>query len=67
MLNPPSKARDRTRILVDTSRVHDFLSHNENSLFNILNFSPGVPVVAQWLTNLTRNHEVVGSVPALAQ
>ena len=27
----------------------------------------GVPVVAQWLTNLTRNHEVGGSVPALAQ
>ena len=27
----------------------------------------GVPVVAQWLTNLTRNHEVVGSIPDLAQ
>ena len=27
----------------------------------------GVPVVAQWLANLTRNHEVVGSVPGLAQ
>ena len=27
----------------------------------------GVPVVAQWLTNLTRNHEVAGSVPSLAQ
>ena len=27
----------------------------------------GVPVVVQWLTNLTRNHEVVGSIPALAQ
>ena len=27
----------------------------------------GVPVVAQWLTNLTRNHEVEGSVPGLAQ
>ena len=27
----------------------------------------GVPVLAQWLTNLTRNHEVAGSVPALAQ
>ena len=27
----------------------------------------GVPVVAQWLTNPTRNHEVAGSVPPLAQ
>ena len=27
----------------------------------------GVPVLAQWLTNLTGNHEVAGLVPALAQ
>ena len=27
----------------------------------------GVPVVAQWLTNPTRNHEIAGSVPGLAQ
>ena len=27
----------------------------------------GVPVVVQWLTNPTRNHEVVGSIPALVQ
>jgi len=27
----------------------------------------GVPVVAQWLTNPTRNHEVLGSIPGLAQ
>ena len=27
----------------------------------------GVPIVVQWLTNPTRNHEVAGSVPALAQ
>ena len=26
-----------------------------------------VPVVVQWLTNLTRNHEVAGSIPGLAQ
>ena len=27
----------------------------------------GVPVVAQWLMIPTRNHEVAGSIPALAQ
>ena len=27
----------------------------------------GVPVMAQWLTIPTRNHEVVGSNPGLAQ
>ena len=26
-----------------------------------------IPIVEWWLTNLTRNHEVVGSIPALAQ
>ena len=27
----------------------------------------GVPVVTQWLTNLTRNDEVWGSIPGLTQ
>ena len=27
----------------------------------------GVPVVAQWIMNLTRNHEVVDLIPGLAQ
>ena len=31
------------------------------------NLIEGVPVVAQWLTNPTRNHEVVGLIPGLAQ
>ena len=26
----------------------------------------GVPIMAQWLTNPTRNHEVTGSIPGLA-
>jgi len=32
-----------------------------------LNQRNGVPIVAQWLTDLTRNHEVVGLIPGLAQ
>ena len=28
---------------------------------------PGVPGMAQWLTNPTRNLEVVGSIPGLTQ
>ena len=39
----------------------------ENFKNSIKNPNGGVPVVAQWLTNPTRNHEVAGSVPALAQ
>ena len=27
----------------------------------------GVPIVAQWLTNPTSNHEVVGLIPGLTQ
>ena len=27
----------------------------------------GVPIVVQWLMNPTRNNEVAGSIPALAQ
>ena len=30
-------------------------------------FMIGVPVVAQWLVNPTRNHEVTGSILGLAQ
>ena len=26
----------------------------------------GVPIVAQWLTNATRNHEVADSIPGLS-
>ena len=36
-------------------------------LFYMISHNCGVPVVAQWLTNPTRNHEVAGSIPGLAQ
>ena len=34
---------------------------------HLINIKFGVPIVAQGLTNPTRNHEVAGSVPSLAQ
>ena len=42
-----------------------------NTIFDItyiwnLKYDTGVPIVAQWLTNLTRNHEVVGLIPGRA-
>ena len=36
-------------------------------LLYALKNAQGVPVVAQWLTNLTRNREVVGLIPGLAR
>ena len=37
-------------------------------LSNIAKLKPGgVPVMAQWLANPTKNHEIAGSIPGLAQ
>ena len=46
---------------------NDHVKRNEICfLTSIIILGLGVPVVAQWLTNLTGNHEVAGSIPALA-
>ena len=46
--------------------VNDWLSYLRHQMIEISELL-GVPVVAQWLTNPTRNHEVAGSIPGLAQ
>ena len=38
-----------------------------NKVYALNRHAVGAPVVAQWLTNPTRNHEVAGSIPGLAQ
>ena len=43
------------------------LAHEQHSMEQSQKANLGVPVVVQWLTNLTRNHEVEGSIPGLAQ
>ena len=35
--------------------------------FSAYDQKQGVPVVAPWLMNPTRNHEIAGSIPGLAQ
>ena len=40
-------------------------TENEHIMKFIGEKKNGVPVVAQWLTNPTRNHEVVGPTPSL--
>ena len=42
-------------------------NHIEINFFRNRYMLYGVPVVAPWLANLTRNHEVAGSIPGLAQ
>ena len=58
-------------IAVAVACIHSLarkLLHAIGAAINFLkNMFSGVPVVAQWLTNLTGNDEVAGSIPGLTQ
>ena len=43
------------------------LSQFIHDLMNLKDSETGVPVMALWLTNPARNHEVAGWIPALAR
>jgi len=47
------------------SLAQDLVLLCQVTTFKIINL--GVPIVVQWLMNPTRNHEVAGSIPGLAQ
>ena len=49
------------------SIINKHTKEKKQSKHNNKNSHQGVPIVAQWLTNPTRNHEVAGLLPALAQ
>ena len=63
--NNPLTAKDRStrqKINKETQPLNEALDQ-----MDLIDIYRGVPIVAQWLRNPTRNHEVVGLIPALAQ
>ena len=47
--------------------IQEFFINMEGDVIRQITSKRGVPVVAQWSTNPTRNLEISGSIPDLAQ
>ena len=58
--------REVFRVMKMFDCICDHLSKCMVMMLTRIHFT-GVPVVAQWLTNPTSNHEVAGLIPGLAQ
>ena len=53
-------------VLIIFIKKSNFMSvDSENKKLEKKKKKKGVPVVAQWLKNLTRNYKVAGSIPGL--
>ena len=50
-----------------TFRIHERALRNLNYVAEVKKNPTGVPIVAQWLMNLTKNCEVLGLIPGNAQ
>ena len=57
----------QVQLVVSTSLVRIDLIKKMRLKQRVKENKTGVPIMAQWLTNPTRNHEFVGLIPGLAQ
>ena len=59
--------RGSLKFLLETDNALGKKRFPDKTFVCIRKENSGVPVVTQWLKNLTRNHEVVGLIPGLPQ